>query len=156
VNKKIVLTGVVLTLLISGSAIAFGGKNQHRNPVNFLERVIDLSDNQVEQIESIHAQQKAQFESQFPRTEGEKHHGKKRMIKAMMQLDPESADYQSKLEQLANEAAAQAKAKILLRGQAKQEIYAVLSDQQKAELRAKQEKIRKKMEKRAQRRAENN
>ena len=64
-NKKVVLAGSALILVLSGSAMAFGKKGHDRSPADFLDRMLDLSDDQIQQIEQIHEANKAQFKAKY-------------------------------------------------------------------------------------------
>lgn len=139
------------SLLIAGvlafggtAAMACDGKGKHRHggdPLSKLERVLDLTDAQKEQLaalkEAKHESRKAMF--------AEKRENN------FMQLDPNSATYQSDLEALAQRNADLAKAKTLQRAEFQAQVMSILTPEQQVVLQEKMEARKARFEKRMQR-----
>ena len=73
------------------------------------------------------------------------------MMGEFLELDPDSPDYQSQLQNLAEKRAEMVKARILMKGKTRQQIHSLLTDGQKQTLKEKKEKFKEKMLRRAER-----
>jgi len=70
------------------------------------------------------------------------------MRKMMFNLNPEDPEYMAKVEAQADNMASQMKVRITEFAKVRQEVYAILTDEQKQEMKEMKEKRMKKMEKR--------
>lgn len=111
-----------------------GGEWQGRKGAHLLEKELDLSDEQKEQIQSI-----------YERTSEERgvrgNHG-------LLALNPEAADYHKQVQTLAQERALKLEQDIVARGNAHAEIYAILTPEQQNKLKAMQQKRQERHQKR--------
>ena len=129
-------------MLASSSTVALAGPHCKDHDREYgLERMIkhlDLTEAQETRIEAIMA------------SVDKEHSGKKGMpkMRGLMSLNPDDADYLEQVETQAEAASEEMKANILKMAKVRQEIHAVLTDQQKQELK---ERIQKKMQKKMQR-----
>ena len=119
-------------LIGAGTAVAGdrhhhkGGEWQGKKGVHLLEKKLDLSDEQKEQIQAIYEQA---HEGHGARG----HHD-------LMALDPEAADYHEQVQTLAQERARKLEQDIIARGNANAEIYAILTPEQQDKLKAMQQR----------------
>lgn len=119
-------------LIGAGTAVAGdrhhhkGGEWQGKKSAHLLEKKLDLSDEQKEQIQAIYEQA---HEGHGVRG----HHG-------LMALDPEAADYHEQVQTLAQERARKLEQDIIARGNAHAEIYAILTPEQQDKLKAMQQR----------------
>lgn len=152
--KKILLMTMVL-LGVSGMAFAGGprdddcmmGKGYHHGKhERMLERKLDLSDEQKASIQQIRDEYRDQMKSQM----GDRgyRHG------AFMDLDPQDPNYQEQVQALARERAEAVEQKILLNAEKHAKIHAVLTEEQREELKALHEKRKEKFKERYKNRME--
>ncbi len=129
----IVITSMML-MMITGGVMAFGGERggmgysgnfMDRNPADMIDRVVDLTEAQFEQIEQIHETVLADFIAAY----GDAEAGAA-LREELVALDPGSSDYQSQVSALASEIAARHEARILSRADERAQIYAVLTPEQ--------------------------
>lgn len=132
---------LALSLITFSAAVTAGpfhDRHGMHHPLERMVELIDLTDEQEDQVEQI--------------LEDLKKNGDKKqrlgMMKAFVELDPESPDYELEVETQANKVAEQVKTKILAASKARQEIYGLLTEEQKEELKQASAKKLKKMEKR--------
>jgi len=137
------LLGLSLAMVIAGSAaVATAGPHYKEHGMNHkMERMLkrlDLSEEQEVQVEEILAPMKELRKERkgFPK------------MRAMMSLDPDAADYTKQAEEQATSAAEKVKARILNMASVRQQVHAVLNEEQKAELKAMVSKKLKRMEER--------
>jgi len=143
VFSKTNLIGISLAVFLAGStAQALAGSQCNDNErEHSMARVIehlDLSEVQKQKVETI-------LESL------ETEHGAKKgmpKMRALMQLNPEDADYLQQVEAHADAASEQMKAHILNMAKTRQQIHAILTEEQKQELKERMQKKMKRMEKR--------
>lgn len=152
--KKILLMTMML-LGVSGMAFAGGphgddcmkGKGHHHGKhEKMLERHLDLSEEQKASIQQIRDEYRAQMKNQKD-GHGPRHGG-------FMELDPEDPNYQEQVQALARERADAVEQKILLNAEKHAKIYAVLTEEQREELKALHEKRKEKFKERYKNRAE--
>lgn len=123
-------------LIGAGSAMAGdrhhhkGGEWKGKSGSHLLEKKLDLTDEQKEQIQAIYQARKESAR------EG---HGE-RGSRGLMALDPQAADYHEQVQTLAKESAHKLEQRIIARGNTHAEIYAVLTPEQQEELKALQQK----------------
>ncbi|GEM_PF-1175568 len=149
-GKKVVhwvVAPVSLALVVTAGYVSagphFGGG--HHGMMNPLEKMVDhvdLTAAQETQVDAILDQMKHQRGMQ----KGFK------MMTSMIALDPEAADYETRVEQHADIIASKLKEKVMAMSAARKEIYAILTPEQKLELNEeiaeKVAKMEKRMEKR--------
>lgn len=142
VYSKSNILGISLAVILAGSSVAaLAGphcKDQERE--HGLERMIkhlDLSDAQKAKVESIMAS-------------AEKDRSDKKgmpKMRALMSLNPDDADYLQQVEAQAESASKDMKAHIIKMAKVRQEINAVLTDEQKQEMKELMQKKMHRMEK---------
>lgn len=152
--KKILLMTMML-LGVSGMAFAGGphdddcmkGKGYHHGKhERMLERKLDLSEAQKASIQQIRDEYRDQMKGQ----KGERGHG----YGGFMELDPQDPNYQEQVQTLARERADAVEQKILLNAEKHAKIYAVLTEEQREELKALHEKRKEKFKERYKNRME--
>lgn len=141
-RKRIAIGSVIAIIVASLSwSIAFAGPFSERhgmgNPMEHILDHVDLSEAQETQVQSI-------FEKYRP--ERPKEH-RMNMMKRMIELSPEDAQYLQKSEALAEDAADKMKQHMLNMAKARQEIYELLDTEQRQELEALMAKKQRRMEK---------
>ena len=129
---KKLITGVLLSACIATTAYA-GGKNSDERrggdflPLHKMERVLDLTDEQIAQFEALKDELKA--ERQAKRAEmGEE--GKRRKMNVLAGLNPDDADYQEKVNAIAEQKAEKVKARFLKRAELRMKVADILTDEQ--------------------------
>ena len=129
---KKLITGVLLSACIATTAYA-GGKNSDERrggdflPLHKMERVLDLTDEQIAQFEALKDELKA--ERQAKRSEmGEE--GKRKKMDALAGLNPDDADYQEKVNAIAEQKAEKVKARFLKRAELRMKVADILTDEQ--------------------------
>lgn len=129
--RKLLSTALLATLITS-AAVATAAGPQHGggcggepggrgDMITKLDRLVDLSDDQKASIKELR-------EQMAPRD------GKRGMT--MNKLDASAADYQQQVNVLADEAAERARERVLNHAQMHAKVQAILTDEQKAELKA--------------------
>lgn len=149
---KTLLATALIATAFTGTALAENGNRGHHSLADQLDRIVDLTDAQESAIKKIEEKNRAVFVAQYGEPEHKQRKGKhnKRGMKELLLLDPATPDYLAQVEQKANEDANRMKASITSRAKTMQEAYALLTDEQKQELAEKRERIKQKIEKRAQ------
>lgn len=101
-----------------------GGKHSMFNPLERMLEHVDLTEQQEEQVEALLATVKNEsgFRKGFP------------IMKSMIELNPEDIDYMENVERQADLAANKVREKIIAISQARKDIYALLTYEQKQEL----------------------
>lgn len=154
--KTSIATTLLATALIAtaftGTAMAENGHRGHHSLAEQLDHIVDLTDAQETAIEKIEEKNRAAFVAQYGEPEHKKRKGKhdKPGMKEFLLLDPATPDYLVQVEQKANEHANRMKAATVSRAKTMQEAYALLTNEQKQELAEKRERIKQRIEKRAQ------
>lgn len=143
-KKKILagITAAAITLASLGFTVAHakGGHDFMEKRLQHLTEELNLSKEQQEQLQaSMENGKKAMYDSREQRQE---------IRKELMKLDPNAADYQTRLNSLVLKAQEQAKTMVIQKAEQKQALFSVLTEQQKQELSELQEKWQSKMEKR--------
>lgn len=117
-----------------------GGEHHGHKHMHMLQKKLDLTDEQKEQIKAIHE----------VAGDGAKHkRGKGRH--SVMTLDPSAADYREQVEQLAQESADRLEQSIIRRGETHAQVHAVLTPEQREELKEMREKMQERRKDRAER-----
>ncbi len=129
-----------LFIVFTTAAVAGPFHDRHRmgNPLEKMLDHIDLTDQQEAEIETIM--------NKFPREKAHKRGFG--MIREMALLDPEDPDYLEAAEAKAQKAASMMAEHIMTMAKIRQEVHAILTEQQKQELR---ETLERKMERMAKR-----
>ncbi|ARU58546.1 hypothetical protein OLMES_4550 [Oleiphilus messinensis] len=130
------------TAIAAGSAYGEGwGKRGHHDraygglhKISKMVKHLDLTDTQETQVEAIITNAKAQL--------GEPGEHRQMVRTFMFETKPDAADYQEKLTEVADQMAEKVRAQILVIGQVRKDVYALLTDEQRAEL---EEKINSRM-----------
>jgi Spy/CpxP family protein refolding chaperone len=138
-NKTNLIGLTLAAVLASSSAVTLAGqhcKDKDKDGQHPMERVLkklDLSETQQAQVDAILA--KAREDRSAKKDRSKRH--------VMMHLDPEASDYLEQAEAHANAASERMKAHMLKMAKTRQQIHAVLNEEQKAELK---ERMQKKMQ----------
>lgn len=137
------LIGISLAMFLAGSsamavASPHGKDNDREHSMARVIKQLDLSDAQKQKVESILESVEAErgAKKNMPR------------MRALMQLNPEDANYLEQVDAHADAASKQMKAHILDMAKTRQQIYAILTEEQKQELKVLMQKKMKRMEKR--------
>lgn len=117
------LTSILLVASMGLSANPFWKRDTH--PLERMIDHIDLSEQQETEIEAIIQTLKTK---RSPKKDG------LGMLKSLVELDPDTGDYQQAVEEKAEIAAERLKDHIIAVAQARQEIYSKLTPEQKSEL----------------------
>lgn len=136
------ITAATITFAGLGFTVAHakGGHDFMEKRLQHLTQELDLTEEQQDKLsDSMASSKKAMQETRQTRNE---------IRKELMKLDPNSPDYQTKLDSLILKAQEQAKQMVVQKAEQKQAIFSVLNEQQKQEFRELQEKWQSKMEKR--------
>ncbi|MBX2869896.1 MAG: hypothetical protein KTR18_14550 [Acidiferrobacterales bacterium] len=153
-KRTLIASGIIVTVLGTGLVFAgqrnhggWGGHHDHgghriMHMIDKLERKLDLSEQQVEQLEQIALDTKA------TRKTARKEHMSIGM--KLTALDPASNEYDADVSQLAQEVSEMARQRTLSLAMVYKQASAVLTEQQRQELR---EMIQKRMERMARRAA---
>jgi Spy/CpxP family protein refolding chaperone len=144
--NKTKLIGFALAAVLSGaSAMTLAGPhckdNDKQYPMERVLKKLDLSEAQQTELEAILAAARA---DRMANKAGPKMH-------ALMHLDPEASDYLKQVEAHATTASENMKAKMLKMAKTRQQIHAILTDEQKQALKVLMEKKAERMEKKAER-----
>jgi periplasmic protein CpxP/Spy len=115
-----------------------GGHHGMMNPLEKMVDHVDLSDEQESQVDAVLSKMKHE--------KGMRNGFK--MMTSVIALDPESPDYDAKVEQQADAMAAKMRAKVIAMSAARKEIYAILTPEQKQELNEEISRHLERMEKR--------
>lgn len=152
--QKILLMTMMM-LGISGMAFAGGphhdecmkGKGYHHGKhEKMLERHLDLSEEQKASIQQIREEYRTQMKNQKG-DRGPRHGG-------FMELDPQAPNYQEQVQALAKQRAEAVEQKILLNAEKHAKIHAVLTEEQREELKSLHEKRKEKFKERYKHRTE--
>ncbi|MGB0205530.1 MAG: Spy/CpxP family protein refolding chaperone [Neptuniibacter sp.] len=143
-RKKLIagITAAAITFAGLGFTVAHakGGHDFMEKRLQHLTQELDLTKEQQSQLsDSMESSKKAMQETRQTRNE---------IRKELMKLDPNSPDYQTKLDSLVLKAQEQAKQMVVQKAEQKQAIFSVLNEEQKQEFTELQEKWQSKMEKR--------
>jgi len=129
-KRRLVPTLVFASLLASaavyagpwgGGGCGGGGGGRGMNMV-MMEKVLDLTPDQVTQIQAL----RAEMMPAGPQ-------GKPRFSQQLMQLDPTAADYQQQVDAMADAAANMSRERILQRAQMHSSMYQILTPAQRKE-----------------------
>lgn len=138
-SKKVVSMALVGTVLVSVAAMSyagpFGDRHYRHNPLEKMLDSIDLTEQQETQTQRI-----LDDVLEKPRKRGS-------MVKELLTLNPDDADYISQANNLAQKAGEQTTKQINAMTKARKEIYALLTPEQKAEINKRIQKKLKRMEK---------
>ena len=141
-KRSIIAIAASVLLATSMSTFACEGKHDHKRGgfynLDRLDRVLDLSDSQRAQLETLKEQGKQQRREAF----------KTKRKHNLMAMDPSSADYQTQVQALAEHNAEMAKERTLKMAEFRSQVHAILTPEQREILKQKMEKRRDKMEKR--------
>ena len=134
-----------MTSTISSTALAGGsfGKGHHRGgdmmkPIERMIDHLDLTDSQEQQAEDILKNARSKTKDMMEM----KHH----FFKKIISNNPDSSDYMAVAEAQAEEISKAVKTKVLLMAKVRQEVYAILTDEQKEALAKHAQKKLKRME----------
>ena len=132
IKMKKLITGVLLSACIATTAYA-GGKNSDERrggdflPLHKMERVLDLTEEQKVQFQALKEELKAEREAKRAEM-GEE--GKRRKVNALAGLNPDDADYQEKVNTIAEQKAEKVKARFLKRAELRMKVADILTDEQ--------------------------
>ena len=147
-RKVLVLPIVIAAGLFSvGAAQAdsgWFGKGKHDRGERQYERMEHLSD-MLDMTEEQEGQLKAILKSAKEDRKSTKV-SRKQMRKEMMLMSPDDPEFMTKVEQQADVAAAQMKSKMISFAKTRQEIHAILTDEQKQKMKRMMEKRMKRMD----------
>ncbi len=122
---------IAVTALVFASSQLYAGDKNHgklsEKRIEKMQQQLDLTDGQVTQLQAIADKYKQQ------KKDRQSH---KKTMKALHKLDPNSADYEQKLQQAANEAAENTKARVLHLGHRRADIQKVLTTEQQNKMKA--------------------
>lgn len=144
---KQILKSALMVSILAASASTFAGPKgdhceHHRHHGGFgfgkLERMVELTDTQKAQLAEIKQQMKSEHRT----------HGRKHRPGNLMSLDPTAPDYQEKVNEQAEAAAEMARKHVLKRAEVHQQVMAILTDEQKAQLKEKRAAMKAKWEER--------
>lgn len=152
-KSKIVIASGLLAITVAGSAMAWGGGEPCEKSGNIAEKldhIVDLTDEQEQAIEKIQQDNRNAFIAQYGEPERHGPRGKrgKHGMKEMLMLDPASPDFLNQVETKATEKAERMKAAAISKAKTMQQVYGILTDDQRQTLAEKKEKMRSNMEKR--------
>lgn len=116
------------------------GSEHHYERMEHLSDMLDMSDDQETQLKAILKNAKEQGKANKVSRRG--------MRQAMMSISPDDPQFMTKVEEQADIAAANMKAKMLHFAQVRQDVYAILTEEQKQKMQRMIEKRMKKMERR--------
>ncbi len=144
--KQILKTALMVSVLATSASALAGPKGDHCDHhkhhggmgLGKLERMIDLSEAQKTQLAEIEKQMKTE---RHPG--GRKHRGA-----GLMALDPAAADYQQQVNERAERAAEMARQRVLKRAEIHQQVQAILTDEQKTQLKTKRAEMQAKWKER--------
>lgn len=138
-SKHVIAMTLVGTVLVSAAAIShagpFGGHHNHHNPLEKMLDSVDLTDQQETEAQRILDALPA------------KPHQRGGMMKELLVLDPDDADYLDQAEKSARKAGEQVTERINAMAKARKDIYSILTPEQKAEIDKRIQKKLKRMEK---------
>lgn len=141
-GQKLMLPILLIGFMTSATVIAkpFWAERGHHMEERFESQIehLDLTDDQEKKADLILADLK-----QYKRDK-QAHKG----MHQLMSLNPDDTDYLAKVDKHADQAAANVKAKIIQMAKAKQSLYAILDESQKAKMSKMAERRLKKFEKR--------
>lgn len=138
-SKKVMSMALVGTVLVSAAAVSYAGPFGDRHvPHNPLEKMLDSVD-LTEQQET----QAQRILDALP----EKPHKRGSMMKELLTLNPDDANYIAEANNHARKAGEHVTEQINAMAKARQEIYALLTPEQKAEIDKRIQKKLKRMEK---------
>ncbi len=145
ITKKNLLNMALVSFLAGGSVIALASsdckeeRREHR-----MERMLknlDLSDAQRQKIDAL-------LDSLEDEQKEHKGQPKMREMRMIMQLNPDDPNYLEQVEKHAKGASEQMQAQIIHKAKTRQQIHAILDEEQKQTLKQRMEKKMKRMEKR--------
>jgi Spy/CpxP family protein refolding chaperone len=136
-NKTNLIGLTLAAVLASTSAMTLAGPHckdkDRQHPMERVLKKLDLSETQQAEVDAILAKAREDRSAKKDRSK----------MHVMMQLDPEASDYLAQVEAHANAASERMKANMLKMAKTRQQIHAVLNEEQKAELK---ERMQKKMQ----------
>jgi len=142
--NKLFTTAIIAGALVTSTAYAGGffGKMHHRGgdmlmPIERMIDHLDLSDEQEDQAEAILKKARSNTENL-----GEMRH---QMFQQIIRNNPDSLDYMSVVEQQAETISVKVKEKVIFMAKVRQDIYKILTSEQKEEMEAHIEKRMKRM-----------
>lgn len=145
VIPTIIAAGLLTVGTVSADVDRYGkdkrdcGERQYKKMEHLAEK-LDMTNEQEAQLEQI--LKSAKEERKANKT------NRRRMHLEMMSINPDDPDYRASVEQHAETAAEHMKANILKNAEVRQQVYAILTDEQKQKMQRMKEKRMKKMEKR--------
>ena len=141
----------LLTMGVANAESGWSGKGKHDRGAEQYERMerladkLDMSDEQEKQLKHILDTAKLRADQAGLGDKKTKRHD---MRKMMMNISPDDPAYMTKVEAQADIMAAQMKVRIVEMAKVRQEVYAILTDEQKQEMKEMKSKRMKRMEKR--------
>lgn len=148
-TKTSIIIASLLLLALSGGVLAehHGKKCDHEGHgmhhrgggTAMLDQAVGLTDEQKVAVENVHNKYKEEMKSIGGKRKGD-HWG-------LMALDPNDANYETKVQELAKENAKIAEQKTLLRAKKHAEVMAILTDEQKQKLKEHRKEMKSKMKK---------
>ncbi|MCP4597416.1 Spy/CpxP family protein refolding chaperone [Neptuniibacter sp.] len=142
-RKKLLAGITAATIAVAGLgftvAHAKGGHHMEHRMEHLAEK-LDLTPEQQQQLSASMQDKKQHMQDAMQ--------NRREIRKELMQLDPNAADYQAKLDSLVHRAQEQAKQMVIKKAEHKQELYSVLTDSQKQEFNELQSKWQEKMDNR--------
>ena len=143
---------VAVTALVFASSQLYAGDKNHghhgklsEKRIEKMQQQLDLTDAQVTQLQAIADKYKQQ------KKDRQSH---KKAMKALHKLDPSSADYEQKLQQAANKAAENTKARVLHMGHRRADIQQVLTPVQQNKMKGLMKQKRQQKKDKKQKRAD--
>ena len=130
IKMKKLITGVLLSACIATTAYAGGKHSDERRgegffPIHKMVKVLELTDEQKAQFKALKEELKAEREVKKSQMRGDD----SGRIK-LAGLNPDDADYQEKLNALAEQKAERAKARFLKMAEVREKISDILTDEQ--------------------------
>ena len=133
--NRMIPTLIVTTLLTVSSAATLaqsrdyhhGFKHGGAMGLHRVEKMVELTDEQKTALQEL----RQEFQADRP----------ERLHTRLSGLDPSAEDYQQQVNELAEAAADQARKRVLQQGEMHQRLQAILTDEQKAELKARHQQM---------------
>jgi periplasmic protein CpxP/Spy len=144
-----VVAAGLFTMGAANADAGWFGKNHHERGGDHYERMehiadkLDMTDEQEQQLKEILTAAKKRGEQAGESKKSVRHE----MRKAMLNLSPEDPEYMPKVEAQADKMASHIKVRMVAFAKVRQEVYTILTDEQKQEMKEMKEKRMKKMEK---------
>jgi len=129
---KKLITGVLLSACIATTAYAGGKHSDERRggsvfPLHKMEKVLALTDEQIAQFQTLKEELKAERRAKKSEMREE---GMRKNRNLLAGLNPDDADYQDKVNAIAEEKAQQVKARFLKRAEIRAKAADILTDEQ--------------------------